>query len=117
MGDMGAEAGNYKGVMLCNRPTDGASQPGGPGPQHLTPAIDAPSFRPVGLPAEPLGLNPAKENLVSNVLASYREQAGAAGPASQLLASLGVDGVGFGNLHSDDDEEGAEEEGAEQTRC
>jgi hypothetical protein len=56
-------------------------------------------------------------NLVSNVLASYREQAGAAGPASQLLASLGVDGVGFGNLHSDDDEEGAEEEGAEQTRC
>ena len=56
-------------------------------------------------------------NLVSNVLASYREQAGAAGPASQLLASLGVDGVGFGNLHSDDDDEGAEEEGAEQTRC
>jgi hypothetical protein len=51
------------------------------------------------------------------VLASYREQAGAAGPASQLLASLGVDGVGFGNLHSDDDEEGTEEEGAEQTRC
>ena len=55
-------------------------------------------------------------NLVSNVLASYREQAGAAGPASQLLASLGVDGVGFGNLHSDDDEEGAEKEGAERTR-
>ena len=33
------------------------------------------------------------------------------------LASLGVDGVGFGNLHSDDDDEGAGEEGAEQTRC
>ena len=55
-------------------------------------------------------------NLVSNVLASYREQAGAAGPASQLLASLGVDGVGFGNLHSDDDDEGAEREGTKQTR-
>ena len=52
-------------------------------------------------------------NLVSNVLRSYREQAGAAGPASQLLASLGVDGVGFGNLHSDDEEEGAEKQGAE----
>ena len=63
-----AEAGNYKGVMLCTRPADtAAAKP------VLNPAVDAPSFRPVGLPAEPLGLNPAKENLVSNVLAVHDE--------------------------------------------
>lgn len=72
---MGAEAGNYKGVMLCNRPTEPSGRAGGPGQQHLTPQIDAPSFRPVGLPAEPLGLNPAKENLVSNVVAVHEEAA------------------------------------------
>ena len=66
-----AEAGNYKGVMLCNRPTDPSSY--APGAQMLNPSVDAPSFRPVGLPAEPLGLNPAKENLVSNVLAVHDE--------------------------------------------
>tara|TARA_B110000238_G_scaffold168861_1_gene185555 strand:+ start:6019 stop:7437 length:1419 start_codon:yes stop_codon:yes gene_type:complete len=54
-------------------------------------------------------------NLVQNMLASFRGQAGAAGPASQLLASMGVDQVGFGNLHSDDDED-AEEDG-NATRC
>lgn len=70
---LGAEAGNYKGVMLCNRPTEPASY--GAGPPHITPAQDAPSFRPVGLPAEPLGLNPAKENLVSNVHAVHDEAA------------------------------------------
>ena len=36
-------AGVYKGVMLCSRPSDG----GGPGPLHLSPQVDAPSFRPV----------------------------------------------------------------------
>ena len=66
-----AEAGNYKGVMLCNRPTDPTSY--APGAHVLNPSVDAPSFRPVGLPAEPLGLNPAKENLVSNVLAVHDE--------------------------------------------
>lgn len=80
-----AEAGNYKGVMLCNRPTEPTSY--GAGVTTITPASDAPSFRPVGLPAEPLGLNPAKENLVSNVLAVHdeaarrrAEQGGRAGP-------------------------------------
>ena len=74
MDNMGAaEAGNYKGVMLCNRPTEPHGS--GPGVQHITPSVDAPSFRPVGLPAEPLGLNPAKENLVSNVLAVHDEAA------------------------------------------
>jgi hypothetical protein len=69
MAEMGAaEAGNYKGVMLCNRPTEPSSAP-----PPLNPTVDAPSFRPVGLPAEPLGLNPAKENLVSNVLAVHDE--------------------------------------------
>ena len=75
-----AEAGNYKGVMLCNRPAEPTSAA-----QHmLTPSVDAPSFRPVGLPAEPLGLNPAKENLVSNVAAMHdeaaRRRAGSQGP-------------------------------------
>ena len=65
----GAEAGNYKGVMLCNRPTEQPSAPG----RHISVAPEPPSFRPVGLPAEPLGLNPAKENLVSNVLAVHDE--------------------------------------------
>ena len=36
-------------------------------------------------------------NLVQNMLESYREQAGAAGPASQLLASVGA-GVTFGDV-------------------
>ena len=77
MGDMGAggaEAGNYKGVMLCNRPSEPAGY-SAPGVTHISPSMDAPSFRPVGLPAEPLGLNPAKENLVSNVLAVHDEAA------------------------------------------
>ena len=73
MADGGAEAGNYKGVMLCNRPTDPSSAAGGGA--KLAPSSDTPSFRPVGLPAEPLGLNPAKENLVSNVLAVHDEAA------------------------------------------
>jgi len=60
--------------MLCNRPTEPTAR-GGPGQANLTPSIDAPSFRPVGLPAEPLGLNPAKENLVSNVVAVHEEAA------------------------------------------
>jgi hypothetical protein len=67
-----ADAGNYKGVMLCNRPTEPTTFAG---PQHLKPSMDAPSFRPVGLPSEPLGLNPAKENLVSNILAVHDEAA------------------------------------------
>lgn len=61
--------------MLCNRPAEPSSQPHGPGRQHLSPQIDAPSFRPVGLPPEPLGLNPAKENLISNVIAVHEEAA------------------------------------------
>jgi len=65
-----AEAGNYKGVMLCNRPMEQASR----APQ-VSPAPEPPSFRPVGLPAEPIGLNPAKENLVCNVNAAHEEAA------------------------------------------
>eukprot|EP00965_Chrysotila_dentata_P218924 6190842-Pleurochrysis_carterae.AAC.3 len=58
----GAEtAGNYKGVMLCNRPADTVPM-GGPGPVVLDPKMDAPRFRPVGLPQERIGLNPAKVN-------------------------------------------------------
>jgi len=64
-----AEAGNYKGVMLCNRPTEQSSRPG---PQ-VSAAPEPPSFRPVGLPAEPIGLNPAKENLVTNVNSVHDE--------------------------------------------
>lgn len=59
---------NYKGVMLCNRPQDDA-------PPELNPTMDAPRFRPGGLPAETLGLNPAKENLVSNMQAVQAEAA------------------------------------------
>jgi len=62
--------GNYKGVMLCNRPGDNGP---GMGAANINPAIDAPRFRPVGLPMEPLGLNPARENVISNVLAMERE--------------------------------------------
>lgn len=60
--DMGAEAGNYKGVMLCNRPMD---QPSKPGPALSAP--EKPPFRPSGVGGEPAGLNPAKENLISNM--------------------------------------------------
>ena len=61
---------NYKGVMLCNRPQDdGAAAP------DLNPRMDAPRFRPGGLPSEALGLNPAKENLVSNMQAVQAEAA------------------------------------------
>ena len=51
-----AEAGNYKGVMLCNRPMEQASRPG---PQ-MTAAPEPPSFRPVGLPADDADLHPAR---------------------------------------------------------
>ena len=57
---------NYKGVMLCNRPADDA-------PPTVNPAVEAPRFRPGGLASEPIGLNPAKENLVSNMLAVHVE--------------------------------------------
>ena len=50
---------------------------------------------------------------VSNMLKSFRAQGGAAGPASQLLGSMGVHEVGFGNLHSDDEEEEGDFRGAE----
>jgi len=84
-----AEAGNYKGVMLCNRPTEPTSAA-----QHmLNPTVDAPSFRPVGLPAEPLGLNPAKENLVSNVLAVHDEA------GRRRAASQGPQRTNFLNKH------------------
>ena len=90
MTDMGAEAGNYKGVMLCNRPEPSSAPTG---PAMLTPSVDAPSFRPVGLPSEPLGLNPAKENLVSNVLAVHDE-------AARRRASEGrPQGTNFLNKH------------------
>ena len=67
--------GNYKGVMLCNRPADSApGRAAEPGAANFTAPVDnAPRFRPVGLPAEPLGLNPAKENVICNVLAMERE--------------------------------------------
>jgi len=63
-----ADAGNYKGVMLCNRPTE---QPSRPGQAIIAP--EKPAFRPAGVGAEPFGLNPAKENLVSNMLAVQDE--------------------------------------------
>ena len=79
-----AEAGNYKGVMLCNRPAEPTSAA-----QHmLTPSVDAPSFRPVGLSAEPLGLNPAKENLVSNVAAMHDEAARRRAGSQATLAHM-----------------------------
>ncbi len=59
------EASNYKGVMLCNRPTDAA-------PSKPT-AMDAPRFRPVGVRPEQIGLNPSKENLVCNAVAMREE--------------------------------------------
>ena len=59
---------NYKGVMLCNRPADDA-------PPEVNPAMEAPRFRPGGLASEPIGLNPAKENLVSNMQAVEAEAA------------------------------------------
>jgi hypothetical protein len=59
---------NYKGVMLCNRPADDA-------PPTVNPAVEAPRFRPGGLASEPIGLNPAKENLVSNMQAVEAEAA------------------------------------------
>lgn len=61
---------NYKGVMLCNRPADDA-----PGAPDVNPAVEAPRFRPGGLPHEPIGINPAKENLVSNMQAVQAEAA------------------------------------------
>ena len=68
----GAEAGNYKGVMLCNRPMEANSAAARP---NLNMQGDAPRFRPVGLPSEQIGLNPAKENVVCNVLAMEKEAA------------------------------------------
>ena len=48
-------------------------------------------------------------------LASYKGQDGLSGPASNLLASMGLGGVNFANLHSDDeDEDDDEEEEAEE---
>ena len=61
---------NYKGVMLCNRPQDdGTAAP------DLNPRMDAARFRPGGLPTEAVGLNPAKENLVTNMQAVMAEAA------------------------------------------
>ena len=72
----GDAAGNYKGVMLCNRPMEVAgAQKSGPGAANLNPQLDAPRFRPVGLPMEQIGLNPAKENVVCNVLALQKQAA------------------------------------------
>eukprot|EP00967_Tisochrysis_lutea_P063561 scaffold82047_cov31-Tisochrysis_lutea.AAC.8 len=67
--------GNYKGVMLCTRPANSAPSAGGIGPIHLSPTLDAPQFRPVGLPAEPIGLNPAKDNCATNVAKAHEEAA------------------------------------------
>jgi hypothetical protein len=65
-------AGNYKGVMLCNRPADSAPAFG---PAHLTPTCGAPQFRPVGVAPEPLGLNPARDNPATNVAKAHEEAA------------------------------------------
>ena len=56
--------------MLCNRPADDA-----PGAPDVNPAVEAPRFRPGGLPHEPIGINSAKENLVSNMQAVQAEAA------------------------------------------
>ena len=62
--------------MLCNRPADTMPLRAEPlGAANINPQVDAPRFRPVGLPSEPLGLNPAKENVVCNVVAMEREAA------------------------------------------
>ncbi|KAJ1617196.1 hypothetical protein T492DRAFT_503305 [Pavlovales sp. CCMP2436] len=64
--------GNYKGVMLCNRPDDTGAASGGP---HGSRPMDAHGavFMPPGQPAERLGLNPARDNLVTNVQARGAE--------------------------------------------
>lgn len=44
-------------------------------------------------------------NLVESMLASYKGQEGMSGPASNLLASMGVSGVSFDNFGEDEDED------------
>jgi hypothetical protein len=69
--------GNYKGVMLCNRPDDASSPSGRAGARGAHGAsrgvrpsdADGPVFMPPGMPSERLGLNPARDNTVTNVVA------------------------------------------------
>ena len=68
-GAYGGDAGNYKGVMLCNRPSD-SSPAGGP---EIKPEMNAPQFRPGGLPAEQIGLNPPRDNRMTNVKLAHDE--------------------------------------------
>ena len=68
-GAYGGDAGNYKGVMLCNRPSD-SSPAGGP---EIKPEMTAPQFRPGGLPAEQIGLNPPRDNRMTNVKLAHDE--------------------------------------------
>ena len=51
---------------------------------------------------EPLDLD---VNLVENMLASYKGQEGLSGPASNLLASMGVSGLSFSNFVDGEDED------------
>ena len=44
-------------------------------------------------------------NLVESMLASYKGQEGMSGPASNLLASMGVKGIGFNNFGEGDDDD------------
>ncbi|KAG8456956.1 hypothetical protein KFE25_011314 [Diacronema lutheri] len=71
--------GNYKGVMLCNRPDDGATAPGGARASRgagVRPSdADGPVFLPPGFQADRLGLNPARDNTVTNVVARAAELA------------------------------------------
>ena len=63
--------GNYKGVMLCNRPSEPIGNMSRLGPALAGP--EKPSFRPSGIGGEPIGLNPAKENLMTNMMAVKEE--------------------------------------------
>jgi len=68
-------SGNYKGVMLCNRPAASAPSAMGVGPLHIAPTLGAPQFRPVGVPPEPIGLPPAKDNHTTNLVMAHEEAA------------------------------------------
>eukprot|EP00962_Isochrysis_galbana_P051709 scaffold23160_cov107-Isochrysis_galbana.AAC.1 len=62
-------------TRLCSRPADSAPSAGAVSSAHLSPTLGAPQFQPVGVPPEPLGLNPAKDNAGTNVAKAHEEAA------------------------------------------
>lgn len=66
--------GNYKGVMLCNRPDDTAPvRSRAPGSGIRPSDAHGPIFLPPGVTNDGLGLNPARDNVVTNVNAISEE--------------------------------------------